>query len=126
MDDVMRMDSQFALARHLKGMCLPDKNQHEGAVECCDAALRIDPELESAHAGKGDCLQDMGRLAEAARCYGEAVRLEPDLETYHEMGECLWGTGDYAAAYCHADAHRLFPKDLTALASGAGCLIKTG
>ena len=69
----------------------------------------------------------MGRLAGAARRYGESVRRAPDLETCHEMGVCLWGMGDCAAAAgCHVDARRPFPKDLTALACRAGCPVKTG
>ena len=69
----------------------------------------------------------MGRLAGAARRYGESVRRAPDLETCREMGVCLWGMGDCAAAAgCHVDARRPFPKDLTALACRAGCPVKTG
>ena len=77
LDDVIRMDSQFAPAHHQKGMCLLEKNRPKGAVECCDAALRIDAAMKEPYCTKGIGLILLGRHRTAIKCCNAALRLDP-------------------------------------------------
>ena len=85
------------------------------------------PELGSARAGKWGLPEGHGA---AGRGCAALRRVRPACAGSGNMprnGSLPVGMGDCAAAAgCHVDARRPFPKDLTALACRAGCPVKTG
>ena len=109
LDDALKINPEFALAWHNRGITFAELEEYEEAVECYDEAIQLDPELDDTWHKKGMALYYLSKFKEAITCYNEAIMLNSDSpDSWHNKGMTFEQLGKHAeAATCYDQAIRL-------------------
>ncbi|GAB4572042.1 MAG: hypothetical protein Kow0077_10370 [Anaerolineae bacterium] len=127
-DQVIRMDSAYALAWANRGVALAELGQYEAAIASFDHALQLDPENAVVYMNKALTLIELEQYEDAHYCLERSVRLNPLLEdAWRIRAELLnrltWFEPAYYSAY---RARTLDPLDVQAWEQEAVALMGLG
>ncbi len=87
------------------GILCSSAGEHAQALAWFDRLLAQTPSDPRAHTHRGVALKALGRVDEAAQAYRQAQALDAHFHpAHHNLGNLLYGAGDYAAAFAHFEA----------------------
>ncbi len=76
LEQVLRMDSEHAMAWQIKGNCLDSEGRCEEALACYETSLALDPDNSETLFNKALTLRKLGRDMDAQCCARDAVKIE--------------------------------------------------
>jgi serine/threonine protein kinase len=127
-DEVLRLDTDYALAWANRGVALAELNRFDDALVSFDRSLQSTPDSPVVLMNKGLTLAELGRLDEAHLCLDQAVRLNPFLQdAWRFRAELLnrlgWSELAYYSAY---KARQLNPADERVYSQEVAALLRMG
>jgi tetratricopeptide (TPR) repeat protein len=123
-EEILRTDSDHAVALHLFGVVAHQVGQHQLAVERIGRAISLRPGAVAFHSNLGAAYVALGKLSEGASSFQRALQIQPDLAAAHNnLGSVLRTQGrlDEAEA-CFRRALEIEPDYVDAHSNLGGAL----